>query len=184
MRPPLLAAAQQKPPLLVPTSLRHPFPFLLPLRLRRGRTPRRRTPAQRLSDCARPPPAATPAAAPNAGADFAAVRRAYEVLSNESLRREYDAARAAAARSRRVAVSESLDLDAMAATQLPSGEYEFTRACRCGGRYVLTEQELEAIVAEAEGDAKAKQGGTVTAAVVNVQCDMCSLVVSVSFSVA
>lgn len=134
--------------------------------------------------CARPPPAATPAAAPNAGADFAAVRRAYEVLSNESLRREYDAARAAAARSRRVAVSESLDLDAMAATQLPSGEYEFTRACRCGGRYVLTEQELEAIVAEAEGDAKAKQGGTVTAAVVNVQCDMCSLVVSVSFSVA
>ena len=49
---------------------------------------------------------------------------------------------------------------------------------------MLTEQELEAIVAEAEGDAKAKQGGTVTAAVVNVQCDMCSLVVSVSFSVA
>ena len=117
---------------------------------------------------------------------FDAVRQAYEVLSDDARRREYDAALAAAARARRVAVTEHIDLDAMEQRQLADGEYEFSRSCRCGGRYAITEGELEALMeSDSGGETGASAGASAfSAGTALVQCSTCSLVVSVAFSAA
>ncbi|OMJ12549.1 DPH4-like protein [Smittium culicis] len=82
---------------------------------------------------------------------FEQIDEAYKTLRDAKLRTAYDNAQWQAANAG--IISSDVDLDAM---QFDSAAMAFSHACRCGGTYVVSEDELEAGVSV-------------------VACDMCSL---------
>lgn len=88
---------------------------------------------------------------PDKGGDAAAfvgVQRAYEVLRDETQRRELDAQRSAGAsqlRRRAPPAAEDVDVDDFLPTS-PSSEGARAYPCRCGGAYVLSRADARAAV--------------------------------------
>jgi curved DNA-binding protein CbpA len=76
-------------------------------------------------------------------AEFLAAREALEVLSDPERRERYDRELDTAAARSLLPVWREVDLDDMEARDAPDGSGLWAYQCRCGGRYEITEDDLE-----------------------------------------
>ena len=91
---------------------------------------------------------------PSTSSEFQVLLQAYETLKDETLRKEYDSR----INTKMGALQEVVNLDDM--------EYnnrEYSKICRCGGQFIVTEIELES-------------------GVYGIECNKCSLCVQLLYS--
>ena len=132
-------------------------------------------------------PASAPAHAGQRAAAFARVQGAWEVLGDARRRAAYDAARAEAA----AAAAAVMRRPRPQADDAPRDEWlaahgdssRLCRACRCGGEYFVDAAAVAAAETTAAAAAAAASGAelgasSVTGATFTVQCDACSLYVT------
>ncbi|PCH36241.1 hypothetical protein WOLCODRAFT_166777 [Wolfiporia cocos MD-104 SS10] len=89
-------------------------------------------------------PSASSSSSPGAPVDIGLLKYAYETLSSPSARAAYDAARARASQpgGPRPAQVVSLE-DFVEEPEEAGGDARWTYGCRCGGKYVITERDME-----------------------------------------
>ena len=91
---------------------------------------------------------------PNTNSEFQLLLQAYETLKDPTQRKEYDSR----INTKMGALQEVVDLDDM---EYNDGEY--SKICRCGGQFIVTESQLES-------------------GVYGIECNKCSLCVQLLYS--